>query len=60
MKREVQRLDAIIGGEFSGHIVLRDRWNDFDDAPYVAARFLEILSTSEKSCYEIFQDIPDL
>lgn len=59
MKREVQRLDAIIGGEFSGHIVLRDRWNDFDDAPYVAARFLEILSTSEKSCYEIFQDIPD-
>lgn len=59
MKREVLRLDAIIGGEFSGHIVMRDRWNDFDDAPYVAARFLEILSNTEKTCYEIFQEIPD-
>lgn len=59
MKREVLRLDAIIGGEFSGHIVMRDRWNDFDDAPYVAARFLEILSKSEKTCCDIFKEIPD-
>jgi len=59
MKREVLRLDAIIGGEFSGHIVMRDRWNDFDDAPYVAARFLEILSNTEKTSYEVFQEIPD-
>jgi len=59
MKREVLRLDAIIGGEFSGHIVLRDRWNDFDDAPYVAARFLEILSNTEKTCSEVFQEIPN-
>jgi len=59
MKREVKRLDAVIGGEFSGHIVMRDRWNDFDDAPYVAARFLEILSESTKTCSEIFQAIPD-
>ncbi|MCL4115001.1 UNVERIFIED_CONTAM: hypothetical protein GTU68_036115 [Idotea baltica] len=59
MKREVLRLDAIMGGEFSGHIVMRDRWNDFDDAPYVAARFLEILSNTAKSCSEVFQNIPD-
>ena len=59
MKREVQRLDAIMGGEFSGHIVMRDRWNNFDDAPYVAARFLEILSNTEQTCNEVFQDIPD-
>ncbi|MEH6457975.1 MAG: phosphomannomutase/phosphoglucomutase [Cocleimonas sp.] len=59
MKREVLRLDAIIGGEFSGHIVMRDRWNDFDDAPYVAARFLEILSNTDKTCDEVFQEIPD-
>ncbi len=59
MKREVLRLDAIIGGEFSGHIVMRDRWNDFDDAPYVAARFLEILSNTEKTCCEVFQEIPN-
>lgn len=59
MKREVLRLDAIIGGEFSGHIVMRDRWNNFDDAPYAAARFLEILSKTEKTCEEVFQKIPD-
>lgn len=59
MKREVLRLDAIIGGEFSGHIVLRDRWNDFDDAPYVAARFLEILSNTDKTSAEVFNLIPD-
>lgn len=59
MKRDVLKLDAIIGGEFSGHIVLRDRWNNFDDAPYVAARFLELLSQTESSSAEIFNDIPD-
>ena len=59
MKREVLRIDAIMGGEFSGHIVLRDRWNDFDDAPYVAARFLEILSNTDKTSSEVFKDIPD-
>jgi len=59
MKREVLKHDAIIGGEFSGHIVMRDRWNDFDDAPYVAARFLEILSQTDKSCDEVFHEIPN-
>ncbi len=59
MKREVLRLNAIMGGEFSGHIVMRDRWNDFDDAPYVAARFLEILSNTEETCHQVFQKIPD-
>jgi len=59
MKREVLRLNAIMGGEFSGHIVLRDRWNDFDDAPYVAARFLEILSKRSKTSADIFKDIPN-
>jgi len=59
MKREVLRSNAIIGGEFSGHIVMRDRWNDFDDAPYVATRFLEILSNTDETCAEVFKKIPD-
>ena len=59
MKREVLKLDAVMGGEFSGHIVMRDRWNDFDDAPYVAARFLEILANTDQTSSEIFQQIPD-
>lgn len=59
VKLEIQRLNAIMGGEFSGHIILRDRWNDFDDGPYVAARLLEILSNTTKSAAEVFQKIPN-
>ncbi len=59
VKLEMKRLNAIMGGEFSGHIILRDRWNDFDDGPYVAARFLEILSNTTKSTSEVFQKIPN-
>jgi phosphomannomutase/phosphoglucomutase len=59
LKMQMQRLNAIMGGEFSGHIVMPDRWSNFDDGPYVAARLLEILSKSKLSSSEIFQNIPD-
>ncbi len=59
LKMQMQRLNAIMGGEFSGHIVMPDRWSNFDDGPYVAARLLEILSNSQLSSSEIFQQIPD-
>ncbi len=59
IKLEMKRLNAIMGGEFSGHIILRDRWNDFDDAPYVAARLLEILSKTTQSTAEVFSEIPN-
>ncbi|GAA0410016.1 phosphomannomutase/phosphoglucomutase [Cocleimonas flava] len=59
IKLEMKRLNAIMGGEFSGHIILRDRWNDFDDAPYVAARLLEILSNTTQSSAEVFAEIPN-
>lgn len=59
LKMQMKRLNAAMGGEFSGHIVMRDRWNDFDDGPYVAARLLEIISFSQKSTSELFDEIPD-
>ena len=46
LKMQMKRLNASMGGEFSGHIVMPDRWNDFDDGPYVASRLLEILSNT--------------
>ena len=55
----MKRLNAKMGGEFSGHIVMTDRWNNFDDGPYVAARLLEILSSTSKSSSEVFNKIPD-
>lgn len=63
LKMHMKRLNASMGGEFSGHIVLRDRWSDFDDAPYVAARLLELLSKKQQqdklSPTEVFAKIAD-
>ncbi|MCF6191457.1 MAG: phosphomannomutase/phosphoglucomutase [Cocleimonas sp.] len=59
LKIQMKRLNASMGGEFSGHIVMPDRWNDFDDGPYVAARLLEILSNTSQSSAAIFNKIPD-
>ncbi len=62
LKMHMTRLDAAMGGEFSGHIVLRDRWSNFDDGPYVAARLLETLSRYRQqgsSPSEVFASIPD-
>ena len=59
LKLQMLQLNAAMGGEFSGHIVMRDRWSDFDDGPYVAARLLEVIANSEQSPTEIYQEIPD-
>ena len=48
------------GGEMSGHIFLGDRYLGFDDAIYVCARFVEILSKIDKKCSEILSDIPKM
>ena len=39
--------NAILGGEFSGHIFFNDRWNGFDDGIYAAARLLEVLCNGD-------------
>jgi len=59
LKAKVRETDAVLGGEFSGHIILRDRWSNFDDGLYAAARLLEALSTREESCEEIFAELPE-
>jgi len=43
VRRAVQESDAVLGGEFSGHIFFNDRWHGFDDGLYAATRLLEIL-----------------
>ena len=58
LKMEMARQNAIMGGEFSGHIILHDRWSNFDDGPYVAARLLEELSKTKLSCHEVFSQFP--
>lgn len=44
MKQKMQSTGAPLGGEFSAHIFIKDRWFGYDDGLYTGARLLEILS----------------
>lgn len=59
MKAKMEELNAVLGGELSGHIYFRDRWYGFDDSLYVSARLLELLSHQFDSVSKIFSDYPD-
>lgn len=54
MKQKMQQTGAPIGGEFSAHIFIRDRWFGFDDGLYTAARLLEILAQDQTSAADLF------
>ena len=54
MKQKIEETDAILGGEFAAHIFIRDNWFGFDDGFYVAARLLRIISESDTSSDEVF------
>jgi phosphomannomutase len=47
VKAKLKETGAPIAGEMSGHIFFGERWYNFDDATYTAARLLEILSRVE-------------
>jgi len=49
---------ALLAGEMSGHIFFADKYFGFDDAIYAALRFLDLLSRSDKTLYEIIEDLP--
>ncbi|MBU0654612.1 MAG: phosphomannomutase/phosphoglucomutase [Gammaproteobacteria bacterium] len=59
LKKFIREHDAVLGGEFSGHIVLRDRGMESDDGMYIAARLLETLSTESASPAKVFARIAE-
>jgi phosphomannomutase/phosphoglucomutase len=44
IKAKLKESGALLAGEMSGHVFFQERWYGFDDALYVGARLLEILS----------------
>ncbi|NOT48374.1 MAG: phosphomannomutase/phosphoglucomutase [Acidobacteria bacterium] len=58
IKAKMKETGAVLAGEMSGHIFFADRYYGFDDATYVGARVLEILSHTDKKLSELFNDIP--
>jgi phosphomannomutase/phosphoglucomutase len=60
MKAKVTETGALLGGEYSGHIFIKERWFGFDDGMYVAARLAEILSLAGDTLDNIFEEFPEL
>jgi len=59
MKAKMTELNAVLGGELSGHLYFRDRWYGFDDSLYASARLLELLSHQFETVSQIFAEFPD-
>lgn len=59
VKAKLAETQALLAGEMSGHIFIKERWYGFDDAVYAGARMLEILADETSSTDEIFSAYPD-
>ncbi len=60
MKAKMLETGAPIGGEYSGHIFIKDRWYGFDDGLYAMARLLEIITLRDQGIDEIFASFPPM
>lgn len=60
MKAKIAETGALLGGEYAGHIFIKERWFGFDDGIYVAARLAEILSLAGESLDTLFEEFPEL
>ena len=58
IKQKMKELRCKFGGEMSGHIFFADDYYGYDDAIYVAARLVQLLSRTDKKLSEIRQIIP--
>ena len=58
IKQKMGELDCKLGGEMSGHIFFADDYFGYDDALYVGARLVQLLSRSNKKLSELKAEIP--
>ncbi|MCY3834175.1 MAG: phosphomannomutase/phosphoglucomutase [Chloroflexi bacterium] len=60
MKQKMNEIGSLLGGEVSGHLFIGEDYYGFDDAPLVALKTLEIVSNTDATIAEIFDEIPKL
>jgi len=60
IKNKMMQEGIKVSGEMSGHIFLKDRFLGFDDAIYVACRFVEIISKMDKPVSRFLEDQPKM
>ncbi|MCX8021664.1 MAG: phosphomannomutase/phosphoglucomutase [Syntrophorhabdaceae bacterium] len=60
IKKKMKEINAVLGGEMSGHMFFADRFFGYDDAIYASLRFLEIMDKEERPVSEFLKDLPKL
>ena len=58
IKNKMKEIDCKFGGEMSGHIFFADDYYGYDDALYVGARLVQLLSRSNKKLSQLKSIIP--
>lgn len=58
LKNKIKELDLAFGGELSGHLFFRDRWDGFDDGIYASLRLLEIISHGNIPLNSLYERFP--
>ena len=58
MKEKMRETGALLGGEYSGHYFIKERWYGSDDAIYVAARLLEVIGADPRPLSEVLAELP--
>ncbi|HZD25469.1 MAG TPA: phosphomannomutase/phosphoglucomutase [Alphaproteobacteria bacterium] len=59
IKTKMAEIDAPLAGEMSGHIFFADKYFGFDDALYVAVRFLDAVARSGQSVAALRDSLPE-
>lgn len=59
IKAKMKETQALLGGEFSGHIFFKERWFGFDDGLYAAARLLEIMTLTGQTIDNLLSSLPE-
>ncbi len=60
LKARMQEVGALLAGEMSGHLFLKEGWFGFDDAFYATARLLQIMAADARGAAAIFDELPDM
>ncbi|MCH1493347.1 MAG: phosphomannomutase/phosphoglucomutase [Luminiphilus sp.] len=55
---KMRQANALLAGDFAGHMFFKERWYGFDDAIYATARLLEILAAASSSFGEMIAALP--
>ena len=59
VEQRIRKESALLGGLFSGHLFVAERWYPFDDAIYASARLLEALAADTRPTSEIIGQLPE-